>query len=203
MTLKDAPDGGGDRRKASEDGRRKPSRVELAAELDALAERVAALEQEPRRPPARALAAKDLLPALRELGADGGEASPFGGAVMYAGVGPRDGGELTWQIARRWVDVLRADRARSGRALGALGSPARVDIVGELLTGPLTRRELRARLSRSTAGQLNHHLRELLAAGLVEQPSRGVYQVPGQHVVPILTLLSCAVDLASDATEPA
>jgi DNA-binding transcriptional ArsR family regulator len=201
MTLKDGANGGGDR-KASDSGRRKPSRVELAAELDALAERVAALEQEPRRPPTRALGAKDLLPALRELGADGGGSSSLSGAVMYAGVGPRDGGELTWQRARRWEDVLGADRGRSGRALAALGSPARLDIVRELLAGPLTRRELRTRLSTSTAGQLNHHLRELLAAGLVEQPRRGVYQVPGQHVVPILTLLSCAVDLASDAPEP-
>ena len=87
--------------------------------------------------------------------------------------------------------------------LGALGSTARLDIVGELITGPLSRRDLRGKLGQSTAGQLNHHLRELLAAGLVEQPRRGVYQVPHQHVVPILTLLSCATDLASDATEPA
>ena len=133
---------------------------------------------------------------------DGGGSSPAAGTVVYAGVGPRDDGEVAWQIARRWEDVLAVDRTRSSRALAALGSPARLDIVGELLTGPLSRQELRRKLGRSTAGQLNHHLRELLAAGLVEQPSRGVYQVPHQHVVPILTLLSCATDLASDATEP-
>jgi DNA-binding HxlR family transcriptional regulator len=199
MSPKDTAEG--DRRPEGGPERRKPTRVELAAELDALRQRVAALEEESPRLPARPLATEDLLPALRELAVDGGDSSPSVGTIVYAGVGSRDDGEVAWQNARRWEDVLAGDRTRSSRALGALGSPARLDIVGELLTGSLSRQELRKRLGRATAGQLNHHLRELLAAGLVEQPSRGVYQVPHQHIVPILTLLSCATDLASDATE--
>jgi DNA-binding transcriptional ArsR family regulator len=64
---------------------------------------------------------------------------------------------------------------RQGRSLAALASSARLDIVGELLAGLVTRQELQDRLDQATAGQLNHHLRELLSAGLVDQPRRGVY----------------------------
>ena len=147
MSPKDTAEGG--RRREAGPGPRKPTRVELAAELDALRERVAALEKESPRLPARPLATEDLLPSLRELAMDGGGSSAAAGTVMYAGVGPRDDGEVAWQIARRWEDVLAVDRTRSSRALGALGSPARLDIVGELLTGPLSRRDLRG----SSAGR--------------------------------------------------
>jgi DNA-binding transcriptional ArsR family regulator len=122
--------------------------------------------------------------------------------VAYAGVGPRPEGEIAWQMGRRWPDVLAADRSRNARALAALGSRARLDIVAELLAGPVSRQELQARIDQSSAGRLSHHLRELLAAGLVEQPRRGLYQVPLHRVVPLPTLLCCAVDLAVDVGGP-
>jgi DNA-binding transcriptional ArsR family regulator len=164
---------------------------ELAAAVAELRERVAALEQRPPPPP-RGVSAAELASAL---------GATESGVVAYAGVGPRVEGEIAWQMARSWPDVLAADRSRNARALAALGSRARLDIVAELLAGPVSRQELQDRLDQSSAGQLSHHLRELLAAGLVEQPRRGLYQVPLHRVVPLLTLLCCAVDLAVDPAE--
>jgi DNA-binding transcriptional ArsR family regulator len=188
--------GQAERSEERKDGeQRKPSRSELAAALAALAERVAALEQGPSAEKASRLAVADLVPALRDLLEDGGGSSAASGFVVYAGVGSRSDGEVALQVGRRWEDVLGVDRGRGERALAALGSPARLDIVEALVSGPLSRQDLQARLDRATAGQLNHHLRELLAAGILEQPSRGVYEVPQSRVVPILTLLSCATDL--------
>lgn len=178
-----------------------PSVGELAAEVAELRARIDALEALPRGARVPRLKVMDLVPALQELVADSGSGLSAGVAV-YAGVGPRGDGQIAWQMARRWADVLAADRIRSGRLLAALSNPGRLEIVGELLAGPISRQELSERLDQSSAGQLNHHLRELLTAGLVQQPRRGFYQVAPHHVVPIVTLLSCAIDLASDSAAP-
>jgi DNA-binding transcriptional ArsR family regulator len=170
-----------------------PTVEELAAQIGELSGRVDALERASRGAP-QADVTPDSLSGLREAR----EREP-GGVVFYAGVGPRGEGEVAWQLAHRWDDVLTADRARTARPLAALGHPARLDIVCELVAGPLGRQALQDRLDRATAGQLNHHLRELLAAGIVSQPRRGVYEVAVNAVVPLLTLLGCAGDLASDA----
>ena len=160
-----------------------------------------ALEEAPRPAPS-GLPVADLVSGLRDmLAADAGPEAA-GGIVVYAGLGPRGNGEIAWQLGHSWDDVLTADRTRSGRTLAVLSSPARLDIVAELLAGPVSRQDLQERLEQSTAGQLNHHLRELLSAGLVEQPRRGVYEVPPHRVIPILTVLACANDLAVDSGEP-
>jgi DNA-binding transcriptional ArsR family regulator len=173
---------------------------ELAAEVAELRARVEALEAAPRPP--SPLPVADLVSGLRDMIA--GESGPdvAGGIVVYAGLGPRGNGEIAWQLGHAWDDVLAADRTRSGRTLAVLSSPARLDIVAELLGGPVSRQDLQDRLEQSTAGQLNHHLRELLSAGLVDQPRRGVYEVPPHRVIPILTVLACANDLAVDSGEP-
>jgi DNA-binding transcriptional ArsR family regulator len=174
---------------------------ELAAEVADLRKRVEALEEAPTSAPS-SLPVADLVSGLRSMlaGDDGAEVP--GGVVIYAGLGPRGNDEIAWQLGHAWDDVLGGDRTRAGRTLAVLSSPARLDIVAELLAGPVSRQDLQDRLEQSTAGQLNHHLRELLSAGLVDQPRRGVYEVPPHRVVPILTVLACANDLAVDSGEP-
>jgi DNA-binding transcriptional ArsR family regulator len=174
---------------------------ELAAEVADLRARVEELEAAPRPEAPSRLAVADLVAGLRDMVAAQGGPNGVDGIVVYAGLGPRGDGEIAWQLGHTWDDVLAADRTRSGRALAVLSSPARLDIVAELLAGPVSRQDLQERLEQSTAGQLNHHLRELLSAGLVEQPRRGVYEVPPHRVIPILTLLACANDLAVDSGE--
>jgi DNA-binding transcriptional ArsR family regulator len=173
-----------------------PTLAGLAAALAELRERLDALEQAPRAASPR-LDLADLVPALRSAVDEDGA-----GIVVYAGTAKRGKTEIAWQLGHRVEDVLAADRARIARSLAALASPPRLDIVARLLDGPVARQELLESLEQSTAGQLNHHLRELLAAGVVDQPARGVYQVPVHRVIPILTLLGCAIDLAGGPDEP-
>ena len=75
-------------------------------------------------------------------------------------------------------------------------------IVVELFDGALSTAALAERLDQPSSGQLFHHLKELLAAGLVRQPERGTYALRAEHVVPLLGLLSAATDLGGRRPEP-
>jgi DNA-binding transcriptional ArsR family regulator len=118
-----------------------------------------------------------------------------GGAVQYAGavsVGER---VVAWEMNRRWEDLTRVDPALVAPALAALGSAQRIQIVQVLLHQPASTAELTAALEGGSSGQLFHHLKELLAAGIIYQPARGTYAIRDPHVIPILTLLSGALDV--------
>ena len=172
---------------------------ELAGELSSLAARVARLEGAPAaaaRPSSEVALVRQLLSGL--------EADSEQATVVYAGAGPWDEGGVAWQMGRSWSDVL-ALAGEAGGALAALGNPTRIAIVAELLTGPVTTGELTRRLDQPSSGQLFHHLKELLAAGVIHQPVRGTYAVRRQHVLPLLAVLSAAIDLAGtqDVAEPA
>jgi DNA-binding transcriptional ArsR family regulator len=164
---------------------------QAVAELGRLADRVARLE---RDSPAAAPSSADAALA-RQLLSDL-EADPERATVVYAGAGVRDDGAVAWQMDRSWDDVL-ALATDAGIVLAALGSPTRIAIVVQLLAGAVTTGELTRRLDQPSSGQLFHHLKELLAAGVVHQPLRGTYAIRHQHVVPLLAVLSAATDLAS------
>ncbi|MEW6059695.1 MAG: helix-turn-helix domain-containing protein [Actinomycetota bacterium] len=92
------------------------------------------------------------------------------------------------------------------RVLTALANGTRLRIVGELMHGPVSTGELAERLDQPSSGQLFHHLKELLAAGVIHQPVRGTYALRRQHAVPLLAVLSAASDLTpspSGEVEPA
>ena len=97
----------------------------------------------------------------------------------------------------RVADLLALDEGVLARQLAAIASPVRLRIVRELAARPLQTHELQARLDEPSAGQLYHHLRELLAAGLVTQPRRSVYELPARAVIPLFTLIACTYDLAT------
>ncbi|MCJ7827477.1 MAG: helix-turn-helix domain-containing protein [Demequinaceae bacterium] len=171
--------------------------------LAALAERVALLEE---------ATAAAVSPRATRFPYDLGD-SPDVDLVTYGGHGAREGDPIAWQTRRRWEDVLGAagegELAGDGLAavLSALASGPRLRIVAELVRGPVTTGDLAERMGQSGAGQgstgqLFHHLKELLAAGIVHQPQRGVYAIRPAHVVPVLTVLSAAMDLGH-TTSPA
>jgi DNA-binding transcriptional ArsR family regulator len=170
----------------------------VVAELAERVERLEALAPDdarsaPRRRGRRARGAPD--------GADVDD--PAAATVVYAGTGPWEDGAVTRRLGRRWDDVL-AGATGTAAVLAALGNGTRLRIVVELLQGPVGTGDLAARLDWASSGQLFHHLRELLAAGVVHQPARGTYAIPRQHVVPLLALLSAAIDVAMPtALEPA
>jgi DNA-binding transcriptional ArsR family regulator len=176
---------------------------EIRAAIRDLQARVTALERAPapaarrRRGRAPDLSLLDTLGALAETHA--GDASPAG-TIAYAGVTRLGGESLAWQMAHGLGDLLELDEGALARRLSAIASPLRLRILRELAQGPLQAHELQARLGEPSAGQLYHHLRELLAAGIITQPRRSVYELPARAVIPLLTLVACAHDLAGGAS---
>ena len=174
--------------------------AEIEATLRDLQARVEALEGRPgpgagrRRRPGPDLGLLDAFGELTEPHAD--DASPAG-TLTYAGVARLGDERLAWQMIHSLADLLELDESALARQLAAIASPLRLRIVRELAAGPLQTHELQARLDEPSAGQLYHHLRELLATGLVTQPRRSVYEVPARAVIPLFTLIACAHDLGT------
>ena len=163
--------------------------VEIRAAVADLAGRVARLE---------AAAAPWVPPAPAGTGMVGtGATVPPDGRVGYGGSGPWEGSAIAWQMERSWDEVLTAAGEHVARVVAALASATRLRIVAELVGGPLTTADLSSRLDQPTSGQLFHHLKELLAVGVVHQPRRGTYALRPQHVLPVLTVISAAADLTS------
>lgn len=157
--------------------------MEKIAEVVAqLVERVARLEAREPRP------LKEVLDSTIE--------PPEIGRVVYSGVGPWADHAVVWQMERAWDEVVDHEPESIARTFSALASPVRVRIIGALVDGPATTAVLAERIDAGTSGQLFHHLKDLLAAGLVHQPQRGVYTLRAQHILPILAALSAAIDLA-------
>ena len=121
--------------------------------------------------------------------------------MTYAGVAQFGHDQLAWQAVHAVPDLVALDESRVARQLSAIASPVRLRILRELAGGPLTTHELQTRLDEPSAGQLYHHLRELLATGLLVQPKRSVYEVPDRAVIPLLALVACAIDLMTAATD--
>lgn len=170
---------------------------DLARELAVLAERMERLEA--RAPTTQASATTDHALVQRLLddvsGTPAGESTP--GTVVYAGAGPWEDSTVAWQIDRAWPEVRAQADGAAADLFAALSNPSRIRIVCELASGSLTTGELAERLDQPSSGQLFHHLKELLSAGLIHQPARATYAIRRQHVVPLLAALSCAIDLAA------
>jgi DNA-binding HxlR family transcriptional regulator len=160
---------------------------ELAEQVRDLARRVARLESAAPKSGPRALE-PELLERL--AGAEGPD------TVSYHGVGRWGEDTLVWQRRHEWGEVR--DRADDGvaRVLAALGNAVRLRIVAVLLAGPAMTAELTERLAQPSTGQLFHHLRELITAGLVHQPVRGTYALRRQDVIPLLAVFAASTDLA-------
>lgn len=118
------------------------------------------------------------------------------GSVVYAGAGPWDGGVVAWEMHRPWGEVRDAAGEGSARVLSALGNAVRLRIVAWLLGGERSTAELQGHFDLPSSGQLFHHLKELLAAGVIYQPVRGTYAIRRHHVVAVLAILAATIDLA-------
>lgn len=159
--------------------------TEIEDVVAGLVERVARLEAREPRPLTAVL--------------DSALEPPEQGHIVYSGLGPWADHAVAWQMDRTWDEVLDHEPDGIARTFSALASPVRIRICGALARGPATTAALGERVDAGTSGQLFHHLKDLLAAGLVHQPRRGVYALRAQHVLPILAALSAAIDLASSA----
>lgn len=166
----------------------------LAARVEALEARLTRLEAPPRPAPVADIGLVQQL--LADLDPAGG-----GARLVYAGAGPWPGGTVAWQVGRPWDEVVDEPAEPLARVLSALSSGMRVRILTALLAGPRSTAALAEVLDQPSAGQLFHHLKELLAAGLVHQPDRGTYALRKQHAIPVLAVLSAAADLVTASIE--
>ncbi|MBC8160872.1 MAG: winged helix-turn-helix transcriptional regulator [Roseiflexaceae bacterium] len=166
--------------------------------LTAVEARLRALEAG-RTPPAPAPQIDmELLNGLRERSPVGVPGS-FGGGVMYAGAVATPSGDVVWQIERPTIGLMAVPVERIVQVLAALGSAPRLQIVRALVAGPRTSQQLQELIGIGSPGQLYHHLKDLLAAGVIEQRGRSDYRIAPRTVVPLLVIIAATYDIADNA----
>lgn len=122
------------------------------------------------------------------------KASVRGGIVMYAGVATTPtGAHYRWQREVATKEIFNTQWDSLDAVLVALGHPVRLRLLKALLDGQRTKAALEALDGIGTTGQLYHHLKKLEDGGWVRSLQRGVYDVPGERVIPLLAILSAAM----------
>src|SRR5690606_30225581 len=149
--------------------------------VETIEERVAALE-------ARVAALEGRAP---ETGGDAEES----GRLVYGGHARFGGYRWSWEMARPPGWLVEQSPGPLAAVLAAAGHPARLRVLQLLVRGPRPIAELQTELSPASQGQLYHHLKTLGAAGLIEQPERGVYRVPPHAIFPVLAMIAAATDV--------
>jgi DNA-binding transcriptional ArsR family regulator len=91
--------------------------------------------------------------------------------------------------------LFAADPAPLAQLFAALASPHRLIVLRTLCAGPRTSQQLQEVLGMSSPGQLYHHLKELLAAGLIVQQGRSGYAIAPRSVIALCMALMAASDL--------
>jgi len=117
------------------------------------------------------------------------------GAVVYAGVSRFGDRESLWIKEHGVPELLDLDPRGLARVLAALAHPARLTLARALVQAPRTSQELQEVIGTASAGQLYHHLKDLVAAGVVNQAVRSRYEIAPEHTIPLLALLAAAGDL--------
>ncbi len=171
----------------------------IEAQLAAMQERLAALEQAgspAATPPPLPQADGSLIEQMRARRGPPYETEQTRGAITYAGAVELQGAEYIWQVERPVPGLLQLEAEGIARVIAALGSPQRILLLRALLNGQHSSQQLQEALDVSSAGQLYHHLKELLAAGIIEQRGRNNYRLDPRKIVPFLTLLAVALELA-------
>src|SRR5215469_8227276 len=173
----------------------------LATRMSDLERRVALLEGHRDERPPPPIVDKDKFWALARLAERNGpefDQDGVAGSLLYAGRATTPGGgALIWQAEHPLPGVMAEGWEAAATVLAALGNPVRLEIVRRLLLGGETIQELQEISGLGTSGQLYHHLRDLQAAGLVTQRSRGRYGVAADKVVPALIIIAAATNMGA------
>jgi DNA-binding transcriptional ArsR family regulator len=126
------------------------------------------------------------------------QTGPMQGTLSYSGdlqLGERP---LRFRQTLAVQSLFEAAPDLLGQIFAALASPHRVIILRTLCERPCTAQQLQEVLEMGSAGQLYHHLKELLTAGLITQRERSsAYTIEPAKVIPVCAALLVAFSLAS------
>ena len=131
------------------------------------------------------------------------EGSGASGLVTYMGVFSSGGRQANWiKNEVNADDLLRAVEDRTPeRVLACVGSNERLNILIALLKKPMTVAEIVKKCGFGSTGQAYHHMKPLLAAGIIaegeEGAGKGVYVVRFDKVRGIIMLLAGICELAT------
>jgi DNA-binding transcriptional ArsR family regulator len=120
------------------------------------------------------------------------------GTLRYAGsiqIGERP---FRFQQTLTVASIFEAEPSLMASIFAALSSPHRVIILRTLCERACTAQQLQEVLGMGSSGQLYHHLKELMAAGLIAQRERSsAYTIDPAKVIPICAALMVAFSLAT------
>ena len=115
--------------------------------------------------------------------------------MIFAGAVRAGERESLWVRERGLAEIWDFEPQALVRVLAALAHPARLALARALVEAPRSSQELQQVIGAGSAGPLYHHLKEMVAAGLVHQVDRSRYEVKAEHTIPLLTLLAAAGDV--------
>lgn len=107
------------------------------------------------------------------------------GTLTFRGSILRGERRFRFQVRTRLSDALEADPESVARVFAAFASAFRVRLLRVLLDGPRSSSQLQEELGVGAVGQLYHHLKELLVAGLVVQRKRNLYELREEFALPV------------------
>lgn len=120
------------------------------------------------------------------------------GTLNYAGTLQLAGQPFRFQQRLSAQSLFQAPPELLATIFAALSSPHRVIILRTLCERSCTAQQLQEVLGMGSAGQLYHHLKELMAVGLITQRERSsAYTIEPAKVIPICAALMVAFSLAT------
>lgn len=113
------------------------------------------------------------------------------GGVVYTGhtIPPGAEAPVSWQMGLPSAAINDLNFAEAAPALAALGHPVRLELLQAIYEGTTTVARLGDDDRFGTTGQIYHHIHALAGAGWLENSRRGHWRVPGQKIIPLLTLI--------------
>jgi DNA-binding transcriptional ArsR family regulator len=182
--------------------------IELEQQMQDVTRRLAAMEEataSPRTAPGPGKGERVARP--RESGDEGPDprADQPGAETTVRYWGSGQFGPFRLGLGQRMTlsQVLAVPPESVAPVFAGLSSPARIALLYALIDGPRTSQQLREVLDAPSVGQLYHHLRELLAAGLIVQPARSLYQIPPGKIVAVCVAVLVADQLMSASRQSA
>lgn len=116
------------------------------------------------------------------------------GVISFSGQIQGEEGSVSYSWARYPDDLIELSWESSFTRLAALAHPQRGMILKQLIDAPCTVAQLCELGVTSSTGTAYHHLNELEAAGWVHKGRGGVYEIPSERIIPLMTIVAASED---------